>query len=275
MAKLIKFSDLTPLRCESAWFKVYHIAPHVTAIFEPYHFQEVISYLIEGDESALLFDSGMGIGDMKAVVSALTDKPVVLVNSHSHFDHVGGNWQFGTTHLLDVPEAISLLENGFALPADDENRKPESLSYPGEVWFDLKDLRVRPCHVVAIHDGDIFDLGGRTLRVIATPGHSKDGIMLADDENRLLFTGDTVYPAPLYAFLEGSDQVSVYAETIESLARQFSSYTLCCSHNNPVWDGSALSEISDAFRNVLAGNVIGVAQEGHTAYDFGDFSIVI
>ncbi len=275
MAKLTKFSDMTPLSCESPWFKVYRIAPHVTAIFEPYHFQEVISYLIEGDESALLFDSGMGIGDMKAVVSALTDKPVVLVNSHSHFDHVGGNWQFGTAHLLDVPEAISLLENGFALPADDENRKAESLSYPGEAWFDLNDLCVRPCHVVAIHDGDIFDLGGRTLRVIATPGHSKDGIMLADDKNRLLFTGDTVYPAPLYAFLEGEDQIPVYAETIKSLARQFSSYTLCCSHNNPVWDGSALSEISDAFQNVLAGNAKGVAQDGHTSYAFGGFSIVI
>lgn len=275
MAKLTKFSDLTPLHCESPWFTIYRVAPHVTAIFEPYHFQEVISYLIEGDECVLLFDSGMGIGDIKAVVSSLTEKPVILVNSHSHFDHVGGNWQFGTTHLLHVPEAIALLEKGFALPPDDENRQPASLSYPGEIWFDLNDLCVRPCRVAAIHDGNIFDLGGRRLRVIATPGHSKDGIMLADDENRLLFTGDTVYPAPLYAFLEGADHIPVYADTVKALSRQFSSYTLCCSHNNPVWEGQALLEISDAFQNVLAGNAKGIAQNGHTSYAFGDFSIVI
>ncbi|MDO4489349.1 MAG: MBL fold metallo-hydrolase [Eubacteriales bacterium] len=275
MAKLTKFSDLTPVSCPDPWFKVYRLLPGVTAIFEPYHFQEVISYLIEGTDRALLFDSGMGIGDIRSVVSSLTDKPVTLVNSHSHFDHVGGNHLFGETHLLNVPDCVHRLENGFSLPAGDENLSPKSLSYPGELDFDLSRLSVKPCRVIPVNEGDVFKLGNRKLRVIATPGHSRDSLMLCDDDNHLLFTGDTVYPAPLYAFLEGSEMVRVYADTIKSMVRQFASYTLCCSHNNPLWSGDALSEISDAFEAVLDGKISGTAGEGHIQYSFGDFSIVI
>ena len=145
MAKLIRYRELQPLPCESRWFVPYRILPGVTAIFEPCHFQEVASFLIEGSRCALLFDSGMGLGNIKAVVDALTNKPVTLVNSHSHFDHVGGNWQFGETHLLNVPEAVRKLENGFSLPEDDENRSPEALHLSCRPWFDLARFCVRPC----------------------------------------------------------------------------------------------------------------------------------
>ena len=82
MSKLTKFSDLKKIPCESSWFEPYKVAEGVTAIYEPHHFQEVISYLIEGEEKALLLDSGMGLGNIKAVVEFLTDKPITLVNSH-------------------------------------------------------------------------------------------------------------------------------------------------------------------------------------------------
>ena len=54
MSKLTKFSDLKKIPCESSWFEPYKVAEGVTAIYEPHHFQEVISYLIEGETSALL-----------------------------------------------------------------------------------------------------------------------------------------------------------------------------------------------------------------------------
>lgn len=51
------------------WFEVYEIRPGIFAIHEPGQFEEVISYLVIGTEKALLFDTGLGIGDMRAVVS--------------------------------------------------------------------------------------------------------------------------------------------------------------------------------------------------------------
>ena len=76
------------------WFEVYRVQPDVYAIYEPGQFEEVVSYLIVGAERTLLFDTGLGIGDIAAVVAPLTTLPVVVLNSHSHYDHIGGNHQF-------------------------------------------------------------------------------------------------------------------------------------------------------------------------------------
>ncbi|MBO5556333.1 MAG: MBL fold metallo-hydrolase [Oscillospiraceae bacterium] len=280
MSKLTRFSDLKPIPAESSWFKAYRVLPSVTAISEPYHFQEVISYLIEGEERALLLDSGMGLGNMKAMVEFLTDKPVTLVNSHSHFDHVGDNWRFPETHLLDLPDYVHALERGEVFQPDAENRVPEASWYEGEVWFDLKTWHTKPCKVVPIHDGDCFDLGGRVLRVLSTPGHTKDSIMLADDGNKILFTGDTIYPAPMYAYIEGPEMIPIYAETVRRLAESYSEYTLCCSHNDPLWEGSILRDIARAFRDILAGSARNAVSDDKTEGDnvffaFAGFSIVL
>ena len=84
------------------WFDVYEIVPGVYSIHEPHQWQEVISYLIVGDDRAVIFDTGNGIGDMRAIVDSLTDLPVVVVNSQAHFDHVGGNQQVDTIVSIDT-----------------------------------------------------------------------------------------------------------------------------------------------------------------------------
>src|SRR5207244_12058735 len=74
------------------WFEVYKVAPEVYAIYEPHQAEETISYLIVGTKQALLFDSGMGIGNIQNVTSQLTKHFIVVLNSHTHKDHVGGHW---------------------------------------------------------------------------------------------------------------------------------------------------------------------------------------
>ena len=103
--------------------------------------------------------------------------------------------------------------------------------------------------------------------------------MLADVENKLLFTGDTIYPAPMYAYIEGPEMVPIYMSTVLKLAERFSDCTLLCSHNNPIWEGSALTEIADAFGKVLSGEVVGEhdpkTEGDNIFYRFGDFGIVL
>src|SRR6478672_11535818 len=76
------------------WFAVWEPEPGLFAIQEPFHSEQVYSYLVTGSERALLVDTGTGIGDIRAVVYELTDRPVTLLNSHAHWDHLGGNWRF-------------------------------------------------------------------------------------------------------------------------------------------------------------------------------------
>ena len=275
MAHVSDFSAFPAIGTESRWFTVWRTAPNVKAIFEPHHFQKVISYLIEGETGTLLFDSGMGIGNMKALVESLTDKPITLVCSHGHFDHVGGAWQFDGAHMLCTPDSVAAAAKGFLLPEDDENRSLAAFSIVGTLWFDPKTFCVKPYKVIPAEEGEVFDLGGRRLRVVAAPGHSDDGMMLADDDNHLLFTGDTVYPGPLYAHLSGEHGAEVYRRTLERLSPEFGSYTLLCSHNAPVMEGAALAEIAEAFSAVERGSVPGYEYMLHHRYDFNGFSIVM
>jgi len=88
------YRKLERVKTPDPWFEVYKIVPGVFAIYEPHQFEEVISYLVIGTQKALLFDTGMGISNIKAVVEGLTELPVSVVNSHTHNDHVGDNWRF-------------------------------------------------------------------------------------------------------------------------------------------------------------------------------------
>src|ERR1700722_16367011 len=84
------------------WFEIYQPAQGVFAIYEPHQAEETIGYLVVGEKRALLFDTGMGISDVKKVVSELTKLPIVVLNSHTHDDHVGGNWEFSTIYGMDT-----------------------------------------------------------------------------------------------------------------------------------------------------------------------------
>src|SRR5580704_19340910 len=56
-----EYKALEHVQVSDAWFEVYKVAPNVFAIYEPHQSEEAISYLIAGDRSAILFDTGMGI----------------------------------------------------------------------------------------------------------------------------------------------------------------------------------------------------------------------
>ncbi len=94
-----EYKSLERILPTEPWFEVYKIAPGVFAIYEPHQAEEVISYLIVGNKQALLFDTGMGIGDIRKITTKLTSRPVVVLNSHTHNDHVGGNWQFARAKM--------------------------------------------------------------------------------------------------------------------------------------------------------------------------------
>ena len=248
------------------WFEVYKPAPKVYAIYEPHQSEEVISYLIVGEKKALLFDTGMGISDIKKVVTELTREPIIVLNSHTHDDHVGGNWQFDAIYAMDT-DFTRRNAQGSRGDAQAEVA-PDQICGTLPKGFDPKKYETRPWKITAyMHDGDKFDLGGRTIEVIATPGHTPDAISLIDRANGLLFTGDTYYPAPIWLFRPETD-LNAYAASIRRLAALSSQVkTVLGAHNIPVAPPSVLSRLVAAFDIVRVGKADAIPQpDGKVLY---------
>ncbi len=265
---------------DQEWYDVYQVLPGVYAIYEPGHFQEVISFLIVGETGALLWDTGMGIAPIRPVVSALTALPLTVVNSHCHFDHVGGNWEFPQVYAYPDPVAANRAMAGYPATMLAPMLGPESLSKPLPDHFDPEGYRIRPWRMTPLQPGLCFDLGGWRLHVLHTPGHTDDSIMLWDRERQILFTGDTVYPAALYAHYGcdayGYSRMNVYTHTMNRLSEMAPFLkVLCCSHNLPLVAPGILPRIRDAFLAVQKGTVHGlVDSEGLLRFDFEDFAII-
>src|SRR5580693_5799395 len=127
--------------------------------------------------------------------------------------------------------------------------------------FDSKAYATRPWKITAYtHDGDKFDLDGRAIEVIATPGHTPDAISLIDRANGLLFTGDTYYPAPIWLFRPETN-LDAYASSIRRLAALEPQVRLVLgAHNIPVASPSRLPRLVSAFDIVRAGKVSPIPQ---------------
>ena len=270
-----EYKNLERISVRDPWFEVYKPARDVFAIYEPHQAEEVISYLIVGEQGALLFDTGMGISDIQKVTAELTKRPIIVLNSHTHDDHVGGNWQFNTIYGMDTDftrkNARGSREDAQAEIASDQicGALPQG--------FDAKAYATRPWKITAYtHDGDRFDLGGRTLEVIATPGHTPDAISLIDGSNGLLFTGDTYYPAPIWLFRPETD-LDAYPASIRRLAALAPQIKLVLgAHNIPVAPPTVLSRLVAAFDEVRAGKVRPApASPGKVLYTVGDISFLM
>ena len=252
------------------WFEVYAVTPNVYAIYEPHQVEEVISFLILGQRRAALFDTGLGIGDIKKVVTALTPLPTVVLNSHTHDDHVGDNWEF--TEILGMDTQFTRTNaRGSVVDAQGE-LTPGSICGQLPRGFDPKTYATRPFRITRwMHDGDTIDLGGRVLRVLSTPGHTPDSICLLDEANGLLWTGDSYYPGPIWLKRPETD-LDAYERSVARIAALVPRlHVVLGSHNAPIADPSILTKLLTDFRAVRAGHVRATpAEDGNVTYDAGD-----
>ena len=249
----LAYASLERIASPGSWFELYQVAPGVTAIYEPHQWQEVISYLIEGRDSALLFDTGNGIGDIAEVVSGLTDKPVTVLNSHSHYDHVGGNHAF---------ERILGMNTDFTRgrQSGHPNRdiaievSPEALCRPLPEGVTENSHIGRPYEVSEfIEDGHRIDLGGRELEVIHIPGHTPDAIALVDREAGLLWTGDSYYAGPIWLFAPETD-LEAYRQSLQRLLEELPNLTtLLPAHNTALENPEVLRDVAARFEDMMNG----------------------
>jgi len=253
-----KFSLPQKLGTFQSWFEVYKVSKGTFAICEPGHREGVISYLIEGRTKAVLLDSGMGIGDIKRVVEHLTRLEVSVVNSHTHFDHIGDNHQFHDIAVFNDNFEIENLKRGRTIEELKSELNQEIIYRPLPKGFNPKSYQILPSKPTRLlkHEESI-DLGDRALKVLHTPGHSPGSICLLDTKSRELFTGDTFYLSSLLAHFPESD-LNAYSQTADYLSSLAPSVSvLRPSHDDskrqPFAESEYLVRLAKALQNIKAG----------------------
>lgn len=204
-------------------FMLQQVSRNVWAIDE---FGIDIMYLVIGTKRALLIDTGIGLGNIRAVVETMTRLPYDVVNTHHHYDHAGGNGHFDVVYAHENAIPVILAQNR------EDTRKEFFLSQQARTEYNHEASLVYDSKMLgsfsmkALREGDQFCLGDRDLEVIFTPGHTKDGICLLDRQNRLLFSGDTVVSTPTLMFDTFSDTMTNYLESLEKLHGMKNAYEL-------------------------------------------------
>jgi hydroxyacylglutathione hydrolase len=246
----------------SEWFKVRGVAHKTWAINDK---TQVASYLVEGEEKALLIDTGWGIGNLALKVQSITSLPIIVVFTHGHPDHVNGAFQFRDLYIST--EDKSLLSSFY----DKETRqqiiggnlfKSYPTGFSKEKWInaEIKD-------VFTVQEGFIFDLGLRKLKVIATPGHTPGSICLLDEDGGLIFSGDTIQARPVLMNVQTALPLSIYLESLQhinSFRNKFS--TILPSHGKTPINDTILDELLEGISDILAGKIVGTLQQTR----FGD-----
>jgi glyoxylase-like metal-dependent hydrolase (beta-lactamase superfamily II) len=260
---------------DQPWFEIYRIRPGVFAIYEPKQFEEVISYLILGEKRALLFDTGLGVGKISAVVTRLTALPVTVINSHTHFDHVGGNADFTEVWNRDLPYSRKNMRGETNIYSQDA-LAPERLCGPLPPGVNPKSYSTRAWKSThSLRDGEYLDLGGRTLEVLFTPGHTPDSLSLFDRQNGLLFTGDTFYRGPIYLFVAETG-FSTFTRSVTRLAALEPQVKLLLpSHNIPVAEPIFLTRLAAAVQQVNQGHAKAQVTGRYREYVFEGFSLLL
>ena len=230
------------------WSKVYTSKLLAPGIWQIDDFGGFVSnenmYLIEGKDRALLFDTGMGTGDLASYVKTLTKLPVDLAITHGNRDHFMQMGQFK--------------ESTVYMSKKDITRYPVELITPKISW---------------IKDGDVIDIGaGRSFEVIEIPGHSMGCVVFLDSKNKIAVTGDGISSGSMvYMFGTACTALDQYLDGLkraEEKLKNIDSLTLLVGHvyqqKTPL-TGTAGKQLFTDMR-ILAEKVLSGEVTGESAY---------
>ena len=248
------------------WFTLDQIDPDTSILSEYRHWEETHSYLLLGRDRALLIDTGLGVGDLRREVEALTDRPVTVALTHVHWDHIGGCGQF-------EPPAVHASEadwrRHFPLPEAAVRRQLCAKAPLFPAGFSPENHRVfsgEPGRV--LRDGDIIDLGGRQVQVLHTPGHSPGHCCYYEAERGRLYAGDLLYRGCLDAFYPTTSPED-FLSSLERIAALPLWEILPGHHALPCPPDLAV-RARDGFRRLRER---GLLHQGAGRFDFGDFQV--
>lgn len=179
-------------------------------------------FLLTGTEKALLVDSSMTLPNAREIAETLTDLPIELLNTHGDGDHVAGNGGFDWFYM-HPSECANYYRSG-------------------------RGGSFRP-----VYHGDVLDLGGRELEIIALPGHTPGSITLLDRKYRTLVGGDPVQDGSIFMF-GPYREMHAYIESLKILQKRETEFDeIYPSHGSLPVCPELIGKLIDGAKKVLAG----------------------
>ena len=250
------------------WFTLNAIDEDTFIISEYRHWEETHSYLLNGKNASLLIDTGLGICNIYEEVVELTDKPVIAVATHVHWDHIGGHRYFKNFYVHEAE--ASWLNGGF--PQTLETIKSfvtERCQLPS--GFDIDSYEIfQGVPTKILSGGEKIDIGQRTIEVVHTPGHSPGHMCFWEPGRRYLFTGDLVYKDMLTAWFPTTDPIA-YLSSLEKIAKLPAERVFPAHHSLNI-EPEIIARMRDEFRRL---QTAGQLKHGGGVFDFGDWSLKI
>lgn len=169
-------------------------------------------YLVCGDKKAAVIDTGSADAPLLEVIRSLWNGPVELVLTHAHFDHIYRSGEFASVSI------------GAA-----EKRAWKRILGP-IVWFSSAAAGKKPRRYGvgawrALEEGDRIDLGDRSLLVVNAKGHTPGSIVLVDEADRMIFTGDAFGSGSFaWMWMPGCSCLSEYRESLRALLEKLAPY---------------------------------------------------
>jgi glyoxylase-like metal-dependent hydrolase (beta-lactamase superfamily II) len=236
------------------------------------------SYLLLGDERAALIDTGVGFADLHHVVRALTDQPVDVLLTHNHSDHIGGSRFFDRVCVAagdaeQLERGLRDQDAGFVAEYESRTTRRVPAGFEFATYLNPEHWARRAERVLT--NGDTIELGGRSLQVIDTPGHTPGSCCFLDAADGRLFSGDTVYEGNLNIQLDSAD-FTAYPASIDALLAVPSDTRVLPGHYATPVSAGIIRDVRDGLTAMAAGDAsyTKVADDWIEA-DFDSFTITI
>jgi glyoxylase-like metal-dependent hydrolase (beta-lactamase superfamily II) len=201
------------------WFSRHAVDAATTMLTEPSvnPYMRANIWHLRGRDADLLVDTGMGLAPLTPQIDTPAGKPLIVVATHIHLDHVGSLHEFALRAGPSASAADFVTMPDDKTYADEFRCLADPVTSPPFRGWSAADYAILPAPLTRVlSEGDLIDLGDRQFRVLELPGHSPDSIALYDEKDGLFFSGDAIYDDTLLDDLPDSDRFA-YRTTMRRL----------------------------------------------------------
>lgn len=182
------------------------------------------NYLLAGQHKAVLIDTGLMKEPLREIAESLTNKPIIVINTHGHIDHIGNNELFDVSYLH--PKDLALMKQHSSASYRDLFFRSQTAE---QEWGDGNQLElfirqqaqtINQTSIKTIRlleEGMLIDLGERPLRIIEIPGHTEGCVAIMDETRQRIYTGDMVCEKGVLMHFDHSTSLEEYQTSLRKL----------------------------------------------------------